>query len=53
MTPSHPGVYTPAAGYHKPLVYTTVLSWLSGAAGASVLSLPSWAFVFSSYDLEY
>src|SRR5215510_9463517 len=39
---------TCAAGYHKPLTHITVVSWSSGAAGALVLPLPSWAFVFYS-----
>src|SRR5262245_24917170 len=43
MTPSHPGVCTPAAGYHKLLVHTTVFIRSSGADGASVLSVPAWA----------
>jgi len=42
MTPSHLGVCTPAAGYHKLLVHTTVFIWSAGADGASVLSVPTW-----------
>jgi hypothetical protein len=51
MTPSPPGVCTPAAGYHKPLAHTILSSWSAGpAAGRTTVAATVAAHATIVYD---